>query len=174
MLSANASLYMVLAALVVAFAFVMRRSMAAQLKSRRDTDLTRLGPTRFASIENIDAKAAALHALIEEANGQSQRLESAIARAKSIALGEPRDTLARIEQLADAAALADASALAEAAATIPSIDWQTAAATFQENESTLALTRLADAGLAASEIAARLGLPIGEVELRLNLRSASL
>ncbi|HZN32507.1 MAG TPA: hypothetical protein VFB80_01765, partial [Pirellulaceae bacterium] len=105
------------------------------------------------------------------ARQESQRLESALARAGSVEAPAPRYTLAAIESLGDAARLDDEERLPQLAAQIslaPGIRGEL----FDDNRDLVAVANLADQGLSAPEIARRLSLPIGDVELLLNLRSA--
>ncbi len=129
----------------------------------------RLGAAYRAAREvhaKIDAKLAALEALVTRAMQESQRLEAALALARA---AQQPDLLAQIESLADEPALAEPHFLARVAAQMPAV---VADDPFAGNERQLAIARLADQGLAASDIARRLSLPIGEVELLLSLRSA--
>jgi hypothetical protein len=79
----------------------------------------------------------------------------------------PRETLARLADLADPAALANPSALAEAAQSLPP---RTASDPLADNAIEVAIGRLAEQGQTPEAIAQQLGLPLGEVELRLSLR----
>lgn len=127
---------------------------------------------------------AVLQNLIAVARRESERLEAALRRAEQLNLSpaaaagapNPPHSLARIESLADPAALADPNSLALAASSLaspageslPPIDPDL----FDSNRRTLELARLADQGLSPTDIARRLGLPLGEVELLLSLRPA--
>ena len=105
------------------------------------------------------------------ARQESQRLEAAIRRAEALALNAPRDTLAAMEALADPAALADPQPLAQLAAGMP-LPPGVRGELFEDNDRRVAIANLATAGLSPAEIARRLSLPIGDVELLLSLRSA--
>jgi hypothetical protein len=120
----------------------------------------------------IDTKLAALQALVILARQESERLERALLRAEGIDLTAPRDTLAAIESLADPAALADPDRLARLAAQMPALPGGLRSDLFAENDHRVAIAQLAEQGLAPAEIARRLRIPLGEVELLLNLRSA--
>jgi len=121
----------------------------------------------------IDTKFAALQALTILARNESQRLEAAIRRAEGLGIDAPRDTLAAIEGLADPDALADPQRLAEVAAQMPPLPRGLRGELFAENDRQVAIANLAARGLAPTEIARRLSLPIGDVELLLNLRSTA-
>jgi hypothetical protein len=81
------------------------------------------------------------------------------------------DPLALIEELGDAAALSDAESLANAADQIAALPQGVAADLFEADHKLLAISRLRKQGNSFSEIAARLNLPLGEVELLANTRS---
>jgi DNA-binding NarL/FixJ family response regulator len=118
----------------------------------------------------LDSKLAALQALVLMAGQESERLETAIKKAESLDLAAPRDTLARIEGLADPAALASADALARVADAMPQLPTDVAGDLFEADKKTSAIARLLEKGHSADEISRRLGLPIGEIELLLSLR----
>ena len=120
----------------------------------------------------IDTKLSALQALVILARRESERLEQAIRRAENADVAAPRDALAAIEGLADPAALADPDRLARVAAQMPPLPGGLRSDLFDDNQHQVAIARLAEQGLSPTEIARRLRLPIGEVELLLNLRSA--
>jgi DNA-binding NarL/FixJ family response regulator len=120
----------------------------------------------------LDGKRAELEALIASARQESQRLEAAIAKAQSLGLAAGRDTLAAIEDLADPVALDDPRALSQVAARIPQLPTGVAEDLFAADEKNLTIVRLLHQGHSAAEIARRLRMPIGEVELLLSLRSA--
>jgi hypothetical protein len=124
----------------------------------------------------IDSKLAALQALVILARQESERLQAAIQRAEKAGTAFPgeeeRDVLGMIERLADPAALDDPTQLAELAARLPPLPGGAAADLFDDNERTIAIARLADQGQSPAEIARRLGLAVGDVELLLSLRSA--
>jgi hypothetical protein len=120
----------------------------------------------------LDAKLSGLQALVLIARQESQRLEAAVAKAGSLEIAPPRDTLARIEGLADPAALASQAALADLAAQMPGMPRGIADDFFEADKKPLAIARLADRGYSPAEIADELGLPIGEVELLLSLRTS--
>ena len=99
-------------------------------------------------------------------------MEAAIRRAEALGL-KPRDTLAAIEDLADPAALADPERLAQLAAEMPPPPRGLRGEWFEDNDRRVAIANLASAGLTPAEIARRLSLPIGDVELLLNLARPS-
>ena len=91
--------------------------------------------------------------------------------------GEPggsnlsQSTLECFAALADPSALADQRALEQAVARVVALPAGEFADLFAADQRCLAIARLHDAGECPSEIARRLNLPIGEVELLLGLRS---
>jgi DNA-binding NarL/FixJ family response regulator len=127
----------------------------------------------------LDCKLSALQALVALARRESDRLEAALHRAEQLDLPAtasadappPRHTLAQLEALADSAALADPTALA-AAARLSDLPGGVEDNLFDSNRRSIDLARLADQGLSPAEIAHRLSLPLGEVELLLSLRPA--
>jgi DNA-binding NarL/FixJ family response regulator len=120
----------------------------------------------------LDERLAALHQLILVARSETERLESAIKNAQALELESPRDTLDSLESLADATSLANPEALGSAVAQLPQLPSDVAGDVFDSDQKTLAIARLKDQGNSAGEIARRLGLPLGEVELRLSMRAA--
>jgi hypothetical protein len=124
----------------------------------------------------IDSKLSALQALIILARREAERLEEAIHRAREVdsqmAATAPRDTLARLQALADPAAIETPRALAAAAAAMQAPSGDTAQNPFENDGPALEIARRADAGQSAAQIAQELGMPLGEVELRLGLRPA--
>jgi DNA-binding NarL/FixJ family response regulator len=161
MLSPLAISILLLAGVVVAICFWMRRSMRMACPPAAET----------ASLAEIDRKLAALRGLITLARRQTRRLEAAIAMAQSLELTTPKSKLAAIEELGNAAALEDPLALQCAAAQMTTAIASAAADSFRADEKTLRIVRLLDQGHSISEIARRVGLPLGEVEFRLSLRS---
>jgi DNA-binding NarL/FixJ family response regulator len=111
----------------------------------------------------IEAACSQLEALIDRARREAQRLEALIAEAGEV---RPRDSLSLLEDLAQPAALADPQRLAMAAAALP----RARDDMFAENQRQVQISRLAEQGLTANQIAERLSLPIGDVEFLLNLR----
>lgn len=135
----------------------------------------------------IDTKLAALQTLVAMARQEADRLQKLLeqasraspppphgqpspaqpaAKADSPSEAQdptfpPRDALARLAQLADPAMLADA------AQTVPR---PAAGDPLADNARDMAIARLAQQGHAPEAIAQQLGLPLGEVELRLSLR----
>ena len=83
------------------------------------------------------------------------------------------DSLAAMEGLADPVALASDAPLANLAARFPPSDFDSAGNIFQNEKQSLAVARLHHQGHSAAEIARRMHLPIGEVELVLSLRPRS-
>jgi hypothetical protein len=125
------------------------------------------------SSEALDRKMSELEVILQQARQESARLASLLSRARQ--LQQPRaaaSALAEIEALADPAALEDSQSLASVAAQLPPSRTGMASNVFEDNRQSLAIARLADQGLPAAEISRRLGVPVGEVELRLSLRAA--
>ena len=110
-----------------------------------------------------------LKTFIREAREESTRLESAINAARSVCVISRPEALAKLEELADPAALSDPQALAQTAAQLPPLPGITSDL-FVANQKTVAIARLLEQGHAAPEIARRLSLPLGEIELLLSLR----
>lgn len=118
----------------------------------------------------LDSKISVLQHLLAQAESQSARLESLLARAQRLAqmaAAEPPSTSASSSSARRSASQAaglggaanvriDASSRAEPASTVA-----------RRNEQ---IYRLADAGHSSGAIAAQIGAPIGEVELILGLR----
>jgi hypothetical protein len=115
----------------------------------------------------LDSKLSALQALVIMARGESERLEAAIRKAEALDLPTATGSLAILERLGEPAALEDPHALCEAADRVGSKP--VLADPFAGEQTDLSLANLAAKGLASQEIARRLNLPLGEVELRLNL-----
>ena len=106
----------------------------------------------------IDSKYVALQALMRQAEEQRQRLEQSVERARRAGLAGSRDVLETIENLAsDPAAAADLPPLAGAPR------WPI------DREHTFAIRELAGARHSADQIAQRMGLSVGDVELALSL-----
>jgi DNA-directed RNA polymerase specialized sigma24 family protein len=109
-----------------------------------------------------------LIALIQAAREERERLERAAAAARKCGIPVGQQALTLIESLSDAAAVADPAQLEavlnELAAAKPGNG-------VDENRQEAAIGRLAIEGHSAQEISRRLGLPLGEVELRLSLRA---
>jgi hypothetical protein len=118
----------------------------------------------------LDSKLSGLQALVIMARQEAERLENAIERAEVACIEAPRDTLARLEGLANPAALADSERLSAAATQLPPLPGGAAAHLFDDNEQSVAVARLADQGHAPSEIARRLGMAVGDVEICLSIR----
>jgi hypothetical protein len=114
----------------------------------------------------LDSKMRALQVLAKMASNESERLERAIARAERLGIAEHGDPLKEIERLADSA-LDDgpeqAGSLPAPADTGEGLPGKWAA-------TRKTVYRLSDEGLDAAAIAQEAGLPIGEVEMILNLR----
>jgi DNA-binding NarL/FixJ family response regulator len=156
---ANASMALVLAGTALAVYFLLRRAAALHAQGRERK-------------RELDEKLAALHELIVTARREAERLESAIKNAQALELKSPPDTLDSLESLADPSSLADPVALRHGAAQLPPLPGDVPGDMFESNQQTLAIARLSDQGNSAGEIASRLGLPLGEVELRLSMRAA--
>ncbi len=110
----------------------------------------------------LDSKMSALQAITRIASEESARLEAAIARAEQLGITGCADTLAAIEELHGSDDFGG-GALPEASST-----------TTDEIASRRdAVYQLADKGLAASAIARSIGVPLGDVELLMSLRSGS-
>jgi DNA-directed RNA polymerase specialized sigma24 family protein len=125
----------------------------------------------------LDSKLAALQALVIMARQESERLEAALALRPSAQAHPPieplpsSDSLFCLARLAEPDQLADRAALAAAAKALPTApEADPFGDDADQDRQTSEIHRLADHGLPASEIAMRLGLPLGEVELRLSLR----
>lgn len=116
----------------------------------------------------LEAKLAALRALVQRAREERERLEAAIAQARQLGITVTTETLAALEGLADPEALADPRRLAELAAQLPSPD-SIPADLFARDRQLLAIATLSEQGLTPTDISARLGLPRGEVELLMSL-----
>jgi hypothetical protein len=108
-------------------------------------------------------------------DAQQRQLESlpAVPRAAQVIGGRHRvhDPLALIEQLSDVAALHDDLSLKQAANQVSELPAGIAADLFEADHKLLAISRLLKQGNTLSEIATRLNLPLGEVELLANTRS---
>jgi hypothetical protein len=150
------SLAVVTAALVCAVLLLVRRQrvMAAQQYALL-CRLSELQSTVGAQQRQLESLKAALSAA-PQTNGASQPVH---------------DQLALIEQLSDAAALHDDQSLKNAADKICVLPAGVAADLFEVDRKLLAISRLLNQGNSFSEIAARLNLPLGEVELLANTRS---
>jgi hypothetical protein len=103
---------------------------------------------------------AALKTTISAAEQARERLEAAVAEARRLRIAVPPDTLALLESLADGERLAAVAAQLSAAP-----DRQSPG-----DKHALEIATLAEQGCSPPEISRRLGLPLGEVELRLSLR----
>jgi hypothetical protein len=109
--------------------------------------------------KSLAASQAALDALLASTHRQSDQVEAAISRAQEIKT-ESRDILASIDELAE---------LTDLATILPALSTN-APNLFNDNNTSLAVARLADQGHPPAYISKRLGLPLGEVELLLSLR----
>jgi hypothetical protein len=150
-----ASLATVTAALVCAVLLLARRQrvMAAQhyeLLCRLDDLQSTVGAQRR-QLESLKAVLSA-----PQTNGVHQQV---------------RDPLGLIEQLGDAAALSGDESLKNAADAICNLPIGVAPDLFEADHKLLAISRLRKQGNSFLEIAARLNLPLGEVELLANTRS---
>jgi DNA-binding NarL/FixJ family response regulator len=160
MLSATASSVLLLAGIGLAvYLLLLRRAAADHAESR---EMKRM----------LDEKLVTLHELIVTARREAERLESAIKNAQTFELESLCDTLGSLEGLADPSSLADPDALRRAASQLPQLPSDVAGDVFDSDQTTLAIARLKDQGNSAEEIARRLGLSLGEIELRLSLRAA--
>lgn len=115
----------------------------------------------------LDSKLAALQALVIMAKRESDRLEDAVRKAESLDVTPANDSLAILERLGDPAELENPHALGNAAQSLATASGF--ADPFAGEQMDLALANLAAKGLTTLEIARRLNLAVGEVELRLNL-----
>ncbi len=152
-----------LAASALAVYLLLRRA-AAERKAFRDLAHEIKG--------ELDGRLAALRELILLARREADRLEAAVKNSESLELAAPHETLAALEDLADLASLANPDALGQAADLLPKLPGGVAGDLFDSERTALDIARLINQGLAAGEIARRLNLPIGEVELRLSMRAA--
>jgi DNA-binding NarL/FixJ family response regulator len=159
MLSAIASSILLLAGTGLAVYMLLLRAAADRAEAREMKS-------------EIDNKLAALHELTRMARREAERLEAAIRNAQALELESPRDSLDSLESLADPSSLANPDALRHATAHLPHLPSNVAGDVFDSDQKTLAIARLKDQGNSAGEIAHRLGLPLGEVELRLSMRAA--
>ena len=203
MLSADASSFLILAGIAVASWLLLRRKSASEpalspARSRPalrghqaghdfDGDAAEPNETPLRMLRwqvemhetaaqfkgELDSKLSALSALVLMAQREAERLEAAIVKAESLEPAVPRDTLARIERLAEPAALENENSLAQVATSLPRWGSGGDADPFAGDEKTLAIAGLADQGNSPPQIASRLGLPLGEVEFLLNLRPTS-
>jgi hypothetical protein len=190
MLSQHASTYLLIAAIALAIYVLLRRrplpssppaprpftsvrSLAEppSVEAERPLELLRwqveMHDTAKQLKAELDSKLSALQALVIMAKRESERLEMAIRKAESLDLPEATDSLARLERLGEPSALEDPHALCNAAARLAGES--AIPDPFEDEQTELALANLAAKGLSAQEIARRLNLPMGEVELRLNL-----
>jgi len=158
MLSLLASLILVLTGILLVLIWRMQR--------------TRLDDRHHAIDDQLDRKARQLQSLILLAQQQSTRLEAAIGLAQSLSHVSSVDPLSSLEALADPAQLANPQALARTAAKMPPLPGSATADLFAANQKTLAIAHLLEQGHAVPEIARRLSLPVGEIELLLSFRSA--
>jgi len=156
MLSLIASLIILLGAIVLAIGMRMSRQ-------------ARAANSDIAKIEN---KVAGLESLVDTARHESQRLEAAIAKAEALRTRNG-DSLAMLEALADPAALDDPQAMERAAADVMRLPADVASDIFTADEKTLKIARLIHQGHSLAEIARRLHLPLGEVELLMSMRPKS-
>jgi DNA-binding NarL/FixJ family response regulator len=121
-------------------------------------------------IEKLEAYLSELEKLIAAARHEAQRLEAAIAKARSMGLGKPQDTLAAIEGLADAAAMEDPGAMEEVVEQIRSTS-SIADGGGSPEEKAMKIVSLVQRGYTAQQIARRLKMPLGDVEMLLSTRS---
>jgi DNA-binding NarL/FixJ family response regulator len=159
MLSAIASLTLLLAGTGLAVYLLLRRVAVDRMEARE-------------MISELDCRLVELRNLILAARREAERLEAAIKNTQALELASPREALDSLESLADPTSLADPDALRRAAAQLPQLPSDVASDVFDSNQKTLAVARLRDQGNSAEEIARRLRLPLGEVELRLSMRAA--
>jgi hypothetical protein len=200
MLSADASSYLILAGVAIAIWLLLRRKSASEpvsvpsrsrpsSSSNRPDHDSEAGDTtempfkmlrwqlemhetaaRFKG--ELDSKLSALQALVLMAKREAERLETAIVKAESLELAAPRDTLAQMDRLAEPAAMESENSLAAVAASLPRHHSDECADPFADEQKVLAIARLSEQGNSPPQIARRLGLPLGEVEFLLSLRSA--
>jgi hypothetical protein len=190
MLSQHASTYLIISAFALAIYVLLRRRrpLESEWKPRRFESIRPLAEGKDDRAEKplellrwqvemhdtarelkaeLDSKLSALQALVIMAKRESERLETAIRKAESLDLPHPSDSLALLERLGEPMALEDAHALGDAAARLAGDS--AIPDPFAGEQTELALSNLAAKGYSAQEIARRLNLPLGEVELRLNL-----
>jgi DNA-binding NarL/FixJ family response regulator len=110
----------------------------------------------------IDTKLAALQALAIVARREAERLETAIGRAAAISAERP-DTLEQIARLAERAAPSGQPRLEQVVARLPNA----ACPSLPPAE---VIDQLTERGLSAAEIADRLSVSLGDVELAQSLR----
>jgi hypothetical protein len=122
---------------------------------------------------NQELRLQQFQSLLVAADETTARLEAAIRRAESLQARPRGDTLATMEGLADPTALANLESLAHIAANLPPQKTALAADIFEQDAKVLSVSRLLHQGLKPLDIARRLSLPVGEVELLLSLRPNS-
>lgn len=149
-----ASLATVTAALIGAVLFLASRQRAMDARQRElIRHLHELQFTVAAQRQQLESLKTGLHAV--QSNGISQ---------------QALDPLALIEQLSDVAALQDDQSIMNAAQEI-ALPAGVASNLFEANRKLVSISRLLSQGNSLPEIAARLNLPLGEVELLANARS---
>jgi DNA-binding NarL/FixJ family response regulator len=154
MLAIVASCALALAVVAMAACVVNRRVRAAE-----------------ACLAALEGEVARLRALLATTSQQVERLNAAIASSPAIApdLRAP-ESLAAMEALGDPAALESGAALSAAAVNLSNMRPSAADNLFRENQREQDIVRLYQRGHSPPEIARRLALSLGEVELRLSLR----
>ena len=154
--------------------FTSLRSLAAENEeAERPLELLRcqveMHETATRLKAELDSKLSALQALVIMAQRESARLEAAIRRAETLDRRAPSDSLAVLERLGEPAALQNPHAIRSAAEALPDTTSARFPDPFQDEQTELAIANLAAQGLPAADIARRLNLPLGEVEIRLNM-----
>lgn len=119
----------------------------------------------------LDSKLSAMQTLVAMARQERALLTTSIEQARAAGIEPTGGTLAAIEGLGDPAALEDPGRLALVAAQMPPLPGGVPGDLFEGDRTSLAISRLADQGLAPNSIAEQLNLPLGEVELKLSLRT---
>jgi hypothetical protein len=113
---------------------------------------------------------SALHSQLNATRHELKLLKVAISAKQSPpSISPPQDLLDQMEQLSQSAKLADRGALEEAVRQT-AIPTGVAADLFEFDQKLLDISRLINQGLSASQIAHRLHLPLGEVELLTSTR----
>lgn len=120
----------------------------------------------------IDSKLCLLQILVGRAQRESQRLEAALARAEALGLPVRRDALAQIEALASQPVGNTAAAQFRTASDSCLVGSATSGALPGSSEQRRRIYSLADENRPLADIADRVGLPLGEVEMLLGLRTS--
>jgi hypothetical protein len=155
MLAIVASCVLALAALTVTASFLSRRVRVAQ-----------------AQIAALRHEVEQLTALAATASQEAERLAAAFVSSRvQSPVGQAHDRLAQLAALGDPAATQSDAALSAAAAKLAEVVPGVPVNLFDDNRREESIVRLHERGHAPAEIARRLSVPVGEVELRLSMRA---